>query len=98
MELMMSVEQLTLETQPCPFCGGTNFGITCDVEDREGTPTQITCDDCGCNGPWVYLNVENISEQPIEVVAQLTGWNMRFYKNDGLERSNRRRIDLSTKE
>lgn len=63
---------------PCPFCGGTNFGITCDVEDREGTPTQITCNDCGCSGPWVYLNTGEPSKQPIEVISQLTGWNKRI--------------------
>ena len=68
--------QMTLEIQPCPFCGGTNFGITCDVEDREGTPTHITCDDCGCSGPWSYM--EEPTKQPIEVVAELTGWNMRM--------------------
>ena len=64
------------EILPCPFCGGTHFGITCDVEDREGTPTQITCDDCGCSGTWTYL--ENPTTQPIEVVAKLTGWNNRI--------------------
>lgn len=69
--------QMTFEIQPCPFCGGTNFIITFGTEDREGTLTQITCEDCGCSGPWIYMNVENISEQPIEVVAQLTGWNKR---------------------
>ncbi len=66
---------MTLKIQPCPFCGGTDFGITCDVEDREGTPTQITCDNCGCSGPWTYM--ENPTTQPIEVVAELTGWNKR---------------------
>lgn len=70
--------QSNFKILPCPFCGGTDFGITCDVEDREGTPTQISCNDCGCSGPWIYLNIEEPSKQPIEVIAQLTGWNKRI--------------------
>ena len=66
---------MTLEIQPCPFCSGTDFGITCGVEDREGTPTQITCDNCGCSGPWTYL--ELLTAHSIAVVAELTGWNKR---------------------
>ena len=64
------------ELNPCPFCGGTEFYVTTSTEDREGTPANITCDQCGCNGPWTYIdNKDDLDD--IYIIAKRTRWNDR---------------------
>lgn len=41
---------------PCPFCGGLELDVRSGSRDREGIPTSVYCDECGCNGPWVYTD------------------------------------------
>ena len=64
------------ELKPCPFCGGTEFFVTSSTEDREGTPANITCDSCGCNGPWSYFKDKNDVDD-LYIVAKRTRWNDR---------------------
>lgn len=47
---------MSQELAPCPFCGeGVNLYVDAfDCEDREGTPTRVSCESCGCHGPWEY--------------------------------------------
>lgn len=46
--------------KPCPFCGSNNLEYQISTEDREGIPTNILCEDCGCAGPWIYLKPSEI--------------------------------------
>jgi hypothetical protein len=43
----------------CPFCKTSdehNFvSVQFDCEDREGIPSAISCDSCGCRSPWIYV-------------------------------------------
>lgn len=62
----------------CPFCGGSNLEISIGSEDREGVPTNVYCDDCGAQGPWVYLDSPLSKHKGnLEFVADATGWNSR---------------------
>jgi len=62
--------------KPCPFCGGTNLYITCETEDREGTPAQITCEKCGAGGPCHYIQDPDILND-LYMCAVKTGLNNR---------------------
>lgn len=62
--------------KPCPFCGGIDLYITCETEDREGTPAQITCSSCGASGPWKYIQDSDFLGD-LQYVSAKTGWNVR---------------------
>jgi Lar family restriction alleviation protein len=69
---------LMIDNKPCPFCGSANLIMRISTKDREGTPTSIACDDCGCSGPYVYLydrelrrEADDLPELALEV------WNKR---------------------
>jgi Lar family restriction alleviation protein len=51
----------TKEIKPCPFCGSADLSIQTSTEDREGVPSNVVCQDCGCAGPWAYLQRKTIS-------------------------------------
>jgi Lar family restriction alleviation protein len=40
--------------KPCPFCGNSSIETQVCMKDREGTPTNMVCADCGATGPWEY--------------------------------------------
>jgi len=45
---------------PCPFCGYSDVEVeTLDIEDREGTPRALICDNCGVRGPVEYCPENN---------------------------------------
>lgn len=45
------------ELKPCPFCGERDdLELQTSTEDREGTPCNISCGNCGACGPWVYVH------------------------------------------
>lgn len=54
--------------RPCPFCKeGVHLEVrTIDVEDREGYPTAIHCESCGCYGPWFYT--KNKDEASVDLI------------------------------
>lgn len=43
-----------MNSLPCPFCGCDEVEVRTSTPDREGTPTNMVCCDCGACGPWVY--------------------------------------------
>lgn len=67
---------MSKKLKPCPFCGGTKLNIVRQTEDREGWPTALRCEDCGCDGPWIYTR-EKICFTSTYVCAEMTGWNIR---------------------
>jgi len=74
------------ELIPCPFCGGTEFFVTSSTEDREGIPANITCDGCGCNGPWYYFKDKNDLDD-LYIVSKRTRWNDRHITQQPLSGS-----------
>lgn len=55
---------MKVEFEPCPFCGEKeSFDVQFGTVDREGTPTAITCCECGAVGPWVYVKDTLFSER-----------------------------------
>jgi Lar family restriction alleviation protein len=68
--------------KPCPFCGGNDLNIQHSTEDREGIPSNIICQDCGCAGPWAYIRPEvlesalNKDRIPTRLISL---WNDRKY-------------------
>jgi Lar family restriction alleviation protein len=48
------------EIKPCPFCGSSDLSIQTSTKDREGVPSNVVCQDCGCAGPWAYLKSQEI--------------------------------------
>ena len=74
------------ELKPCPFCGGIEFFVTTGTEDREGFPVNITCDQCGCNGPSAYIeNKDDLDD--IYIIAKRTQWNDRHITQQSLSGS-----------
>lgn len=49
-----SCEAPGMKPTPCPFCNSVDLETTVGTPDREGTPTALTCADCGATGPWAY--------------------------------------------
>lgn len=44
-----------VEIKPCPFCGEKkSFDFQFDIEDCDGVPTRLVCENCGAAGPWIY--------------------------------------------
>lgn len=67
---------------PCPFCGSTELeSRQIDTPDREGVPIAVSCPDCGCVGPWIYIEPElktTLSEKVLlEYIAEKSEWNKR---------------------
>lgn len=54
--------------KPCPFCGSNELSYRISTEDREGIPTSIFCQDCGCSGPWIYIKSSEIKGEAFEKV------------------------------
>lgn len=74
--------------EPCPFCGSNELSYSTSTEDREGIPTHIFCEDCGCSGPWIYLE---FSELKIDSYEEIDGeWIKRLPKR-ALEIWNKRK-------
>ncbi len=68
------------EIKPCPFCGGNDLNVQHSTEDREGIPSNIICQDCGCAGPWAYLRPEVLESACNEdriPVSLIKLWNER---------------------
>lgn len=66
------------ERKPCPFCGSNSLGYQTSTEDREGYPTNILCEDCGCAGPWLYLKKSELPKESFELPKKaLELWNKR---------------------
>jgi len=63
-----------MDIKPCPFCGRLELSIQYGTTDREGTPHNIICEDCGATGPWYYLSRD---VDDIQYVATVTQWNER---------------------
>jgi Lar family restriction alleviation protein len=57
----MTTEQTMPELLPCPFCDSKN------VRAHRGYSFYVTCQDCGCDGPWTDYSSE-------EAIA---AWNRR---------------------
>ena len=67
-----------MNKEPCPFCGSLDLTYQISTEDREGIPCNISCQDCGANGPWVYVSEEEIDLEPEELpISPLKLWNKR---------------------
>jgi Lar family restriction alleviation protein len=75
---LTNIDPLQISTaSPCPFCGSNSLHFRqFDVEDREGFPILIRCNECGTDGPWAYC--KDI-EHPIEALVK---WNKRSYLED----------------
>ena len=58
---------------PCPFCGSVEVEVVTGTEDREGYPSNLTCSDCGANGPWTYCKDPHDKDYP----KLLKQWNTR---------------------
>jgi Lar family restriction alleviation protein len=59
---------------PCPFCGSQIIEPQTGTPDREGTPTNMMCAECGACGPWIY-------SQPMDVLPAMIEWNKRNNSN-----------------
>lgn len=57
---------------PCPFCGNTTVEFQWGTEDREGTPVNLVCTECGACGPNQYINATKESDY-VEIIQM---WNM----------------------
>ena len=51
------MSKLSFSAKPCPFCGSTDLELQEGTKDREGTPVNLTCVDCGAEGPWAYADM-----------------------------------------
>ena len=72
------------DIKPCPFCGGNDLNVQHSTEDREGVPSNIICEDCGCAGPWAYIRpevLESAANKDRIPVRLINLWNDR--KHDG---------------
>jgi len=76
------------ERKPCPFCGSNSLGYQTSTEDREGYPTNILCEDCGCAGPWLYLKK---SELPKESFEEIDGEYVQTLPQKALDLWNKRK-------
>lgn len=71
---------MSVALTPCPWCGdGGVLEIGHGTKDREGWPAYVLCSECGCQGPWVYVQcgagdftVESASMGPVK-----EAWNRR---------------------
>lgn len=76
---------MSIELEPCPFCGSKDLTRQISTPDREGVPTNVLCMDCGASGPWTYVSpsqleqYENTDEIPNEVIHL---WNDRVSENN----------------
>lgn len=57
------------------FCGSLDLGFQVGTEDSEGLPCNISCQDCGANGPWTYVKEEEL-ERDLPIIP-LDLWNKR---------------------
>jgi Lar family restriction alleviation protein len=63
-----------MENKNCPFCGNSEIDFQYGTPDREGTPINVICVECGAGGPWVYANG---SKEKMERKA-IVIWNARI--------------------
>ena len=57
---------------PCPFCGGTDDDLSCDVD--EYGHAYVVCGNCAAEGPFVVAHIIG-SDAAIEQAA--AAWNQR---------------------
>lgn len=60
-----------IELKPCPFCGSDEIDFQWGTTDREGTPLNAYCFNCGVSGPWIYTT----SDTEFKAVE---AWNKRY--------------------
>lgn len=73
--------------KPCPFCGGNDLNVQHSTEDREGVPSNIICEDCGCAGPWAYIRpevLESASNEDRIPAGLINLWNDRKHNGNTL--------------
>ena len=71
------------EIKPCPFCGSTNI----DFETKNGAPSCLVCEDCGCTGPKAPYRIDDweFSTIPPELIEF---WNSGLINNMNKETPN----------
>jgi Lar family restriction alleviation protein len=66
-------EKVKMKVKKCPFCKKTNIDYQFGTPDREGTPVNVICVECGACGPWIYAKG---TQEHMEMEALLK-WNER---------------------